>query len=67
MLSKKELAQKYGISAGTLNNLLNNRYYELLTPLGYEKQQKLLSPCIVRKFIEIYGEPLSEIDFNQTM
>lgn len=59
MLSKKELAQKYKISLTTLQRLLNCRYFDLLKPLGYEKNQKLLSPTVVRKFIEIYGEPLT--------
>jgi hypothetical protein len=57
-MTKKELANLYGISAGTLKNLLNVRYFSILEPLGYQKNQIILSPAVVRKFKEIYGEPL---------
>lgn len=61
---KSELAQKYNISLTTLRLLLNERYFIQLQPLGYAKQQQLLSPCVVRKFIELYGEPLKESDYE---
>jgi len=59
-MSKYELAQKYNISLSTLRNLLNVRFYNELVPLGYLKRQIILSPCVVRKFIEMYGEPLKK-------
>lgn len=59
-MSKFELARKYGISMGTLKNLLNKRYYKELEKLGYQKTHQLLAPCVVRKFIELYGEPLTD-------
>lgn len=58
-MSKKELAYKYGISATTLRALLNERYFTELALFGYEKKQRLLPPCVVRKFIDLYGEPLN--------
>lgn len=59
-MTKKELALKYGISTSTLRKLLNNDFYSQLSELGYHPQQRLLAPCVVRKFIELYGEPLNE-------
>lgn len=60
-ISKSILAARYGFSTQTLCNLLNGKYFEELEKVGYEKTQKLLSPHVVRKFLELYGEPLDEL------
>lgn len=58
-MSKAELAELYGISSGTLANLLNVTFYEKLKAVGYSKHQKILSPKVVRKFWELYDKPLN--------
>lgn len=57
-MSKSELAQKYGISMSTLKVLMNKRYFKDLEAVGYQKTHQLLSPNVVRKFMELYGEPI---------
>ena len=57
-LTKSELRDQYNISRGTLQYLLNIRYYDQLKEVGYKKFSKILSPQVVSKFKEIYGDPL---------
>lgn len=57
---KKDLKNLYGISHSTLRKLLNVTFYDELKPLGYQKDNRILSPCVVRKFIELYGEPIKK-------
>lgn len=59
-MTKQELAQAYNISRETLRKLLNKRYFEELSKLGYRKEDNYLSPCVIRKFYELYGEPLND-------
>lgn len=61
--TKAELGMLYGISRGTIQTLMNKTYFEDLKAVGYEKKNRLLSPKVVRKFIDCHGEPLSENDF----
>ena len=63
-IRKSELAEVYGISLSHLGKLLNKRYYDELVKLGYTKKVITLSPVIVRKFIELYGEPLTVEDYQ---
>jgi len=58
-MSKKELANLYKISRGTLSFLLNVTYFKELQKVGYTKEHKLLTPLIVEKFIELYGRPIT--------
>lgn len=55
-MTKKELRQYFNISQGTLSNLLNEKYYKELEPLGYEKRKQIVPPLAVKRFIEIYGK-----------
>ena len=55
-LSKKQLAQKMGISRGTLQNYLNNRWYKFLMPLGYSKNQRIMSPKQIEFIIKQWGD-----------
>lgn len=57
-VSKATLCEKYGISNKTLWHLLNTKFVAELELVGYQKHMKLLPPIVVRKFIELYGEPL---------
>lgn len=59
-LRKNELADLYNISISYLRRLLNVVYKEELEAVGYEKNCKTLSPIVLRKFFELYGEPLNE-------
>lgn len=59
-ISKSILASKYGVSIDTLSNLMNTTYFVALTEVGYEKNMKILPPIIIRKFIELYGEPITD-------
>ena len=56
-MSKQELCFKYGFSLTTLASLLNDRYFDQLEPLGYRKNDKILSPKVLAKFFDLYGEP----------
>jgi hypothetical protein len=57
-ITKKDLANKYGINTYVLGNFMNHLYFEELSKLGYNPEMKYLPPIIVRKFIELYGEPI---------
>jgi hypothetical protein len=59
-MSKSELALKYGFGATKLQKLLNITHYEELEKVGYQKSDQILSPNVVRKFMELYGEPLEQ-------
>lgn len=59
-ISKSLLAEKYGFSVLTLGRLLNDTYFTELTAVGYEKTMKILPPVVIRKFMEIYGEPITD-------
>lgn len=62
---KSELLNKYPeLNVKQLQLLMNVEFFEELQKVGYEKQSKRLSPNVVRKFIELYGKPLNEIDFK---
>jgi hypothetical protein len=43
-MSKKEYSERSGIPERTLRNFLNNRYYERLKELDYNKRQRKLTP-----------------------
>jgi len=57
-MSKKELSNLYNISRGTLAYLLNVKYFKELQTVGYNKDHKILTPKVVKKFVELYGRPL---------
>lgn len=60
--TKAELCQYFGFSRSTLHRLLNVKYFNELAQCGYEKNQIILPPKVVRKFIEIWGKQLDEND-----
>lgn len=62
--TKFELAQRYRIPQHVLKNLMNNHYFQELEAVGYAKHCKILSPKIIRKFIELHDKPLTDEDFN---
>lgn len=55
---KNELAGALGLSRNTIKNYLNERYYDRISPLGYKKTDKKISP----KVLDILG---SIIGFSQ--
>ena len=57
-MRKKELADLHEMSSDTLRKLLNEKYFEVLEPLGYEKNSKKLPPIVVREFTRIWGKKL---------
>ena len=59
-MTKAELADLYNLSSSQLAGLLNNRYYDQLKELDYKKSDQNLSPKVVRKFVEIWGSPISK-------
>ncbi len=63
-IRKSELADIYGVHRKYLSVLLNQVYYDELVKVGYNKTCKTISPMIVRKFIELYGEPLTVEDYQ---
>lgn len=63
-MNKQDLAIKYNLSATTLRRLLNNTFFEELKAVGYDKSDKVLAPIVVRKFIELYGAPITIEDYE---
>ncbi|MDX1447217.1 hypothetical protein [Lishizhenia sp.] len=59
-LRKNELADLYPISQSYLRRLMNVVYYKELQEVGYNKYCITLNPKVIRKFFELYGEPLNE-------
>ena len=55
--SKKWLRQQYGFGTTKLCRLMNRVFFEELVQVGYKKSDQDLSPKVVRKFFELYGEP----------
>lgn len=65
---KSELLKLYanqGLSASQLRFLLNKKYFDQLAPLGYKKQSQFIPPIAVRKFFEIFGEPIKDDETNR--
>lgn len=63
-ITKAELCKMYGVGSTFLWHLLNVEYYDELVLVGYKKSCKNLAPKVVRKFIELHGEPIDKIDFE---
>ena len=63
--SKKSLRIYYKFSAQKLAKLMNTVHYEELKAVGYEKNQTLLSPFVVRKFLELRGIPVNSHDIDK--
>ena len=59
---KSELAAKYKMSVRALARLLNERYYEELAKLDYRKSVQFVEPIVVRRFVELWGKPLTDND-----
>jgi hypothetical protein len=53
-LTKKQLVEKMGISASTLQKLLNVDWYDEIVECGYKKNLKILSPRILKKIFDIW-------------
>lgn len=61
-VTKKLLGIKYGLSANVIGDYLNVQFFEELQKVGYKKEMRILPPIVVRKFIELFGEPLNAND-----
>lgn len=57
-VTKQEVCEAYNFSIQTLGRLLNKKYYTVLSELGYTKKCTIISPKVINKFVELYGEPL---------
>ena len=55
-ITKKELAEKMGISSCTLKIYLNKIWFNKLKEFGYNKRQKILSINQLKVITEIWGE-----------
>lgn len=53
---KYELAELYGVHLNTLCSILK-RHEEEFMKVGYNKNQKTLSPLQVQKLFDLIGEP----------
>ncbi len=64
--TKAELADLYSLHRAALAKLMNSKniYFEELEKVGYEKNMVTLTPKIIRKFVELHGEPLTNEDFK---
>jgi hypothetical protein len=58
-MTKKLLGQKYGLSPQMVKYYLNSHFIEDLEAVGYSKEMRILPPKVVRKFVELFGEPLT--------
>lgn len=56
-LRKSELAELYGMHPSRLRKLMNGDFKEELELVGYKTTQQILSPKVVNRFFELYGEP----------
>jgi transcriptional regulator with XRE-family HTH domain len=54
-LSKKQVAEKMGISSSTLQKLLNFTWYDELEKCGYNRNLKLLSPRMLQIIYNNWG------------
>jgi len=59
-ITKKLLSQKYGVSRKTICYYFNSHFVKELSEVGYQKEMRVLPPIVVRKFIELFGEPLTK-------
>ncbi len=66
-LTKSELCNLYGISLQTLGKYMNNLFIKELQEVGYRKRMILLPPIVVRKFFDLYGKPLNQSDYENTV
>lgn len=57
-VTKSILAAKYGLSERQLARLLNVKYFDELSSLGYERNCQIIPPVVVIRFKDIYGPPL---------
>lgn len=64
-LTKNELAVLYGVSPSTIRKYLNNIFFKDLQAVGYRKQMRVLTPKIVRLFMDLYGLPLKSDFLNK--
>ncbi len=55
-LTKKQLMQKMQISSSTLQNYLNNFWFDKLKETGYYKRQKIITPHQLLIIKEIWGD-----------
>jgi hypothetical protein len=62
LIRKSELAEKYGVHPSYLARLMNGLYFEELEREGYTKKSITLPPKVLRKFIELHGEPLQDTE-----
>lgn len=62
-IRKNELATMYGLNREALRILMNVTYKDELEKVGYKIKSITLPPKVVRKFIELHGEPLQDSDF----
>lgn len=65
-VTKQLMCQAYGFSQKKLWQLLNIEYYKELVEVGYSKDSRILPPNVVKKFIELYGEPFLYKDLTKS-
>ncbi len=63
--SKSQLALMYQISPGKLRTLMNDTFFTELEAVGYHKRAILLSPLVIEKFTECFGEPIDHLNKKQ--
>lgn len=56
-LRKSDLAAQYGMHPKRLQKLMNGDFKEELELVGYHSRQITLSPRVVQRFYQLYGEP----------
>ncbi len=52
---KAVLCELYKISSTKLRTLMNVVFYDELVLVGYNKNDKIVSPRVVKKFVELWG------------
>ncbi|MBI2258161.1 MAG: hypothetical protein HYU67_04590 [Flavobacteriia bacterium] len=59
-ITKFSLRTMYGMSQSSLQKLMNDVFFEDLKEAGYQKNMKIIPPKVLKKFYDLFGEPILE-------
>lgn len=60
VVTKKSLAQRYGLPSAQMRYYLNVHFFDELEAVGYSQSMRILPPIVVRRFTQLFGEPINE-------
>ena len=62
VVTKKSLALRYGLPAAQMRFYLNVHFVDELEAVGYSQKMRILPPKVVRRFTELFGEPINKLE-----